>query len=368
MLKIGILGASGFIGNRAVEILHAEGYEVCPIVRTKASVARVAHSNIDCHIANALDQSALERAFRGCDVVVHSVLGSPGLIRGTVVPTYKAASKAGVHRLIYLSTMCVHGQAPAPDTNEESHLSDRQPFPYNSAKIYAERKLLQLRKKGAVEVVIFRPGIVFGPRSRLIVRLVGELLQGTAYLVNEGKGICNTVYVDNLVYAMRLAMTADKVDGEAFFVGEQELVTWSDFYRSTAEALGINPAQIHHVSAPKFTSSWKKRILEPVWDSMMAQKVLSLFSDQLKQTIKRAISRRKKSLSLSSQVSLAKPQLVMTPEMAALQQCQYKLPLAKAEEKLSYQPIVSFPEACDRCMDWLATQGYSVNFNSRGNT
>lgn len=361
MLKIGILGASGFIGNRAVEMLQARGYKVRPIVRTSASIARLTRSDLDCHIANALDHSALERAFSGCDIVIHSVLGSPGLIRGTVSPTYKAASKAGVRRLIYLSTMCVHSQAPAPGTNEESHLSDHQPFPYNSAKIYAEGKLLQMRKKGTVEVVIFRPGIVFGPRSRWIFRLADELLQGTAYLVNEGKGICNTVYVDNLIHAMHLAMIADNVDGEAFFIGEQELVTWADFYYPIAEALGIDLAQIHCVSAPQFTRSWKKRILEPIWDSTVVQKVLSLLSDPLKQTIKRAIPRRKKSSTPLSQSSSIKPQLIVTPEMAALQQCQYKLPLEKAEKILSYKPIVSFPEACDRCIDWLASEGYSAN-------
>ena len=360
MLKIGILGASGFIGNRAVEMLQELGYEVRPIVRTSASMARLTCSDLDCHIANALDRSALARAFEGCDIVIHSVLGSPGLIRGTVVPTYQAASKAGVHRLIYLSTMCVHGQAPVFGIDEESPLGDRQPFPYNSAKIYAERKLLQMRKRGNVEVIIFRPGIVFGPQSRWIVRLADELLQGNAYLVNGGQGICNTVYIDNLVHAMHLAITADNVDGKAFFIGEQELVTWEDFYRPVAQALGIDCAQIHRVSAPKFSRSWKKLILKSVWDSTVTQKMLSLFSEQFKQTIKKAIPKQKTSFTSSSHASLAKPSMTISQEMALLQQCQYKLPLKKAETILGYQPIVSFSEACDHCIDWLTSKGYPV--------
>lgn len=361
MITVGILGASGFIGNRAVEMLQLEdAVEVRPIVRTASSLEGSNWSHLDGRIANALDQSALQKAFTGCDVVVHSVLGSPGLIRGSVIPAYRAAQAAGVRRLIYLSTMCVHGQAPAPGTDESSFLSRRQPFPYNSAKIYAEQKLLRLRAKGSVEVVIFRPGIVFGPQSRWVIELADHLLQGTAYLVNGGTGICNTIYVDNLVHAIRLALTVAEADRQAFLVGEQEVVTWADFYRPVAEALGIDPSQIPHVEAPKFTRSWKQRVLGPVWDSALVQKTLSLLSDDLKRTVKEALFPRSKPATSLPPTLPSKPKLIVTQEMALLQQCQYKLPFKKAEKILNYEPIVSFPEASHRSVDWLASAGYPV--------
>lgn len=105
---------------------------------------------------------------------------------------------------------------------------------------------------------MLRPGIVFGPRSMWVTRVADELLSGTAYLVNEGNGICNSIYVDNLIHAIRLAMTATNVDGQAFLVGDREQVTWSDFYRPIAEALGIDFAQISHVASPRLTRSWQK--------------------------------------------------------------------------------------------------------------
>jgi nucleoside-diphosphate-sugar epimerase len=359
MLTVGVLGASGFIGNRAVEMLLDQGYTVRPIVRTAASLAHLTRSNeLDCRIANALDPSALQQAFTGCDMIIHSVLGSPGLIRGAAEPAYRAAHKAKVRRMIYLSTMCVHTQAPPVGTTESSPLSDRQPFPYNSAKIAAERSLLRLRKQGSVEVVIFRPGIVFGPKSRWIVDLANSLLQETAYLINDGQGVFNAVYVDNLIHAISLATTATDADGEAFFVGELEQVTWADFYRPVAIALGIDPDTIPHVPAPPLTRSWKKQLLEPIWDSAAVQKLLSLLSDEFKQTLKQSL--RKRSPSSLVQPKVTKPKLVVTQEMAALQQGQYKLPLTKAEKVLGYTPLVSFPEACDRCIHWLAAMGYPV--------
>jgi len=359
-LKIGILGASGFIGNRAVEILTDQGQIVYPIVRNQASLARLNHySNLEVRFANALDQKALTQAFANCEIVIHSVLGSPGLIRAGVTPVYRAAEKAGVRRLIYISSMCVHTQAPAPGTTEATSLNPHQPFPYNSAKIAAEQKLQQLRKRGAVEITIFRPGIVFGPRSPWIINLANELLEGRAYLINGGHGICNTVYVDNLVQAMYQAMIIPEADGEAFFVGEQDQVTWVDFYRPFAIALGVKLSQIHNVDPPKFTRSWKKHLSTVIRDSVLMQKFLASISDDFKQTLKSRLSKPDSSTSPSSGPPSTQPRV--TPEMAALQACQYKLPLDKAKQLLSYKPAVSFTDACQYCLEWLATEGYPVN-------
>lgn len=353
MLTIGVVGASGFIGNRAIEMLHEEGMTVRPVVRNLDRLESFAAMNLNGYVANAFDLAALEKAFRGCDVVIHSVLGSPGLIRGSVTPAYHAAQRAGVRRLIYLSSMIVHTSAPAIGTTEASPPVKNQPhFPTHVAKIDAEQKLLRLREKGAVETVIFRPGIVFGPRSRWIADLAAQLCQGNAYLINGGTGICNTVYVDNLIHAIRLAMTAEKADGEAFFVGDRERVTWCDFYRFFAEALGIDSAQIPQLTVPEFNHSWKQQFIDSVRNSEISQRALALISDEFKQAIKRAIPKlRHKSTQNGWEVT--KPQPVISEMMAILQQSQYKLPFDKAEKLLGYKPIVTFSEGCHRSLEWL---------------
>lgn len=358
MIRIGIVGASGFIGNRVVEMLHAEGsYDVRPILRTADSMNRLTVKELDYRVANALDRSALQKAFTGCDVLIHSIIGSPGLIRGSVVPAYQAAEKAGVRRLIYLSSMCVHGQAPVTGTIEESPLSKQQPFSYNTAKIDAEKKLQQLRANGSVEAVIFRPGIVFGPRSRRVIEIAEQILNGSACFINQGEGVCNTVYVDNLVHAMQLAMTSAAVDGQAFFVGDRELVNWRDFYRPFAEALGVDPTQISTVPIPEFAvPNRKQKLIGSIRDSEWMQNALSLVSNELRQTIKQVIPKRKKSPTVVPQASLIQTQPIMSQEMSILQQSQYKLPFDKAEKILGYEPIVSFEDACSRSIDWLTSQ------------
>jgi 2-alkyl-3-oxoalkanoate reductase len=350
-MRIGVVGASGFVGQRAIEMLQASGDEVRPIVRSAASCDRLAQLDLDCRIANCFDRGSLAAAFAGCEVIIHSILGSPGLIRGSITPTYQAAQRAGVRRIVYLSSMIVHTSAPAVGTTEATPPITAQPFPTHNAKIDAERRLWQLRQQGDVEVTIFRPGIVFGPRSRWVTGLAASLCEGRAYLLDRGSGICNTVYIDNLIHAIRLAMTVPAADGEAFFVGDRERVTWLDFYQPFADALGVDLAQLPAVTVPTFTHSRSELAIDSVRNSAIVQQAIALIPTALKQQFKRS--------STTSPIPPTQPAPNAAPPvveemMSILQRSPYQLPFTKAEQILGYQPIVSFPEGCDRSIAWLA--------------
>jgi 2-alkyl-3-oxoalkanoate reductase len=362
-MRVGIVGANGFIGRRALEMLPELGYTVRGIVRSPDQLQALQAQDIDGALANALDQQSLESAFAGCDVILHSVLGSPGLIRGATKPLYRAAQRAGVNRIIYLSTMCVHTQAPSPGTTEDSAFVSGQPFPYNSAKIDAERQLLACRSTGNVEVVIFRPGIVFGPCSRWITDLAQSLTDGSVYLVQDGQSICNTTYVDNLIHAIHLAIPSSAADQQAFFVGEHEIVTWSDFYRPFAIAFGVDPNNIPRLESPTFKAApLPKRLRASLQDSVMTQTILARIDNDWKKKLKTLLGKRSPTSapSIPSAVSEVpqhrKP--IVSREMAALQQCCYKLPLKKAQSILGYEPLYPFQDACQRTLQWLAQNGY----------
>lgn len=359
MIRVAILGANGFIGGRAVEMLHLNSLaEMRPVVRSYAGLARLARFELDCRVADACDQTALTTAFAGCDVVVHAVAGDPVVILGTLAPVYRAAQAAGVRRLVYLSTATVHGQAPPPGVTEEGPLSDRQSLAYNNAKVQAERRLHALRSQGTVELVLLRPGIVTGPRSSWVANFADALLAGTAYLVDRGQGICNSIYIDNLVHAIYLAMSAPDADRQAFLLGDCEPVTWADLYRPIAAALGYRLDQVPEAEVPDFRPGWRKR-LQTVHRARPTQAMLSLFPlgwcQAAFDTLTAMMAKPVSPWGLP-----ALPQPVVTEEMALLYRCQYKFPSDKARERLGYQPIVSFAEAGRRTVGWLEYAGYPV--------
>jgi nucleoside-diphosphate-sugar epimerase len=333
--------------------------EIRPIVRSFGGLARLARFDLDCKIADAADEQALVAAFTGCDLVVHAVHGHPDIVEGSISPSYRAACAAGVKRMVYLSSASVHGQSPAPGTDERSPLNDRQPQDYNNRKVRAEQRLLKERERGAVEVVILRPGIVFGPRDRWISGIASELLRGTAYLVNGGTGICNSVYVDNLVHAIHLALTADNADRQAFLVGDSETVTWVQLYQRLAEALGKPFGEIHQLASPVFCKSLKDR-LDHFRTLKATQSVLSFFPARMKRIVKSALTAWPEPRVPSPWASSEKPAPTLTMEMAELHQCRHKLPHEKAKQVLAYEPTVGFKEGCRRSFAWLRFAGYPV--------
>ena len=359
--SVAIIGANGFIGTRIVEMLHLSSLaEVRPIVRTFTSLAPLSKFDLDFRIADAFNQSALRSAFENCDSVIHCVAGDPKVILGTINPTYYAAEQASIRRFIYLSTASVHGQSPAVGTDENSELNDNQPLAYNNAKVKAERSLLKLRNKGTVELVILRPGIVYGPRSYWIASFAEKLLQNDICLFNEGKGICNAIYVDNLVHAIFLAMFANGADKQAFLVGDEERITWAELYRPLAESLGFDIDSLPPGTLPKTPNNRKDR-LEEIRMSKTAQGILSFLPLKLRQALYLAYAHLLETTPVDSPWELPEPQPpILTQEMAWLYQCQYKLPYDKAAKILGYKPIISFQEACRRSISWLAFAGYPV--------
>ena len=359
--QVAIVGANGFIGSRLVEVFHLGNIaEVRPIVRTFGGLARLARFGLDWRLADARDPVALAAAIEGCDVVVNLVVGDAPCILESATATYAAAQATGVRRMIYLSSASVHGQAPAPGTDETSPLHTNHSHDYNNAKVRAERALLELRGRSRVELVMLRPGIVFGPRSRWVTDVANQLLAGTACLVNAGAGICNSIYVDNLIETIRLSMTGPYADGEAFLVGDRERVTWFDFYRPIVEALNCSLERLVHIEPPQFGRSWKDA-LEGVRASKPVQAVLPAVPAKLKAAVKAALTVASAPPAASPWALSGAASPSISEEMCLLQSCSVQLPWGKAEQRIGYRPIATFAEGMQRSIGWLGFAGYPVS-------
>ena len=364
-LRVAILGANGFIGSRITEVFYLNGLaEIRPIVRKFSSLARPSRFNMDWRIADANDKRALCEAFKDCDVVVDCVLGDTRVIKGTVDPIYYAAREAGVGRIVYLSSASVLGQNPKQGVDDDSLLDKHQKIGYNNAKVWAERRFLELSKKGAVKCVAIRPALVYGPCSgRWTIGLAEDLLNGRAYLINDGEGICNCVYIDNLVHAIYLSATKSGIDGNAFLISDKEKVTWLEFYRVLAEALGVDVDMIPRVSPPPFNISWEEK-LDSLRSSDAVQAILPFFPKRLKVAARAALKTAFYAWNHPyppSEWKLSEPvNCNITEEITLLQQCAYKFPNNKAEKLLDYSPIVTFDEACRRTISWLAAADYPI--------
>ena len=359
-MKIAIVGASGFVGTRLVEQFVLQNRaEVVPVVRSFSSLAVLSRFDLPWKVCDVLDPHSLATAFAGCDAVIHAALGDPGQIVKMAGSVYAAAEKAGVRRVVALSSAAVHGLNPAPGTDEQTPIHDRQSMDYNNAKVRAEQVLRKARETGKVELVLLRPSIVYGPRCRMFAGLAEKLTAGTAFLVNEGKGICNGIYVDSLIQAIRLALACPEADGEVFLVGDTETVTWRQVYAGVAGALGVGMDSVQSVTPPVFRKSFKERV-ESFVTTPFAQSLLPAFPGQAKRLTKVMLGALKAPPQPNAWTLPARASVVVDEEMATLQQCAWKYPNEKIARVLNYKPAVSFAEGMHRTLAWLEFAGYPV--------
>jgi len=355
-LTVAILGASGFIGGRLTESLVLNDLaEVRPIVRSFRGLSRLSRFELDCRIADATDQAALEPHLRGCEVVFHCVVGGHDTIMKSLEATYRAAAAAGVRRLVYLSSAVVHGHNPAPGTTDDSELVSGQDFEYNVSKVQAEQRLKELSRDGVVETVVLRPCIVFGPRSQWwTAQIATQLLLKTAYLVEGGSGICNTIYIDNLVNAMWLAATKPAAAGQAFLLTDGERVTWREFYASVADAVNLDPAGIVSVPLDEMRelqrSALLRKRLGKIKQSSVSQLAIGMMSEKAKHVARAVLSNPPPPPGTPARVASGP---TVDPEIASLQWCESVLPIAKAATMLGYHPRIGFAEASRRTAAWI---------------
>jgi len=358
--RVAVVGANGFIGNRLVETLHLGGtFSVRPIVRRTEALALARRFDLDGAVADACDGAALEKALAGCDLVVHAVAGDPATIVASAAATYRAACAAGVGRMVYLSSASVHGQSPPPGTTDETPLSDRQTIAYNNAKVRAENLLRRMRQDGQAGLLILRPGIVYGPRSSWIGGFADDLLAGRGVLVNGGEGICNGIYVDNLVDAVVLALEGRGRDGEAYGVGDAETYRWVDLLEPVAATLGTEPLRVDVAPGPVGGPGLRSSALGTA--RAMAK---SLLPGRVRAAL-RAGHAAFRAYPAPPRPRRTRREPLVSEEMALLHGCAWKLPHDRATRDLGYAPRISFREGLARSLAWLEFADYPVITASR---
>jgi nucleoside-diphosphate-sugar epimerase len=360
VLSVAVVGANGFVGSRLVEQWHLEERaDVVPVVRRPEAAAGALRFGLDCRVADALDEGELAHAFAGCDAVVHAGAGPRPFVTQSPGRVVRAAAQAGAQIVVYLSSMAVHGWNPRSGTDEATPLPRRQPVPYNRWKVSGERALRSACRETGTRFVILRPGIVYGPRSQWIAGFARAVLEGSAYVVAGGLGVCNAIYVDNLVHAVDLALEREEAAGETFLVADDDAVTWRMLYEPVCRALGHSWDVVADLAARAPRPTPSERLLE-LKEDPAARFVL----DRVPRVLRKPIRRRALRV-LADDPSQGAPRSPAL-ETSLLQTCAYRFPTTKAHRLLGFEPPITFDEACRRTIAWLGFAGYPVAAATQG--
>jgi len=322
-----VTGASGFIGSRLAERLATEeGVRVRAMVRDPKKAKRLQNLPLEVVRADLLDLESLRKAVDGCDLVFHCAAvvretGDRDEFFGTNVKgtenILRISRDAGVKKFIHFSSVSVYGMDP-PDRVDETTPFQPCGNLYCDTKIAAERAVWAAYHEARLPVVVIRPANVYGPYSNpWTVRPIKLINSGQMILINGGTGLCNYVYIDNLLDATLAGAKRDESVGEVYLVSDGMPVTWKEFFGYYAQMAG----------KPGIRSV-------PEW----AGKAIAL------------------GMEISSKLTGKPPKI--TREAVGFLTRKARFGIEKARHELGFQPRFSLGEGMKLTEQWLREAGY----------
>ena len=157
-----------------------------------------------------------------------------------------------------------------------------------------------------------------------------------------------------------LAAITPGIAGSNFLVGDEETVRWREFLLPIANRLGFTEAAFANLQPIEIAYETEDR-LTAFTMSPFYGRVGGMVPDRAKRIVKALASAwPEQAASLSPWTLRSAPSPRITGEMSQLQQCAWKLPIAKAERVLGYHPPVPFAEGLSRSLAWLEFAGFPV--------
>ena len=210
-----MIGASGFVGTRLIDLLKTDNnYEL-----KNVDLLPSHFFNDVTVIGDVRKQEDMDKELSGADVVVllaaqHRDDVSPVSLYydtnvGGMDVTLKAMEKNGVKRMIFFSSVAVYG------LNKENPSEDHPKDPFNhygKSKWQAEQVLQEWHSSHSDwNINIIRPTVIFGERNRgNVYNLLSQISSGRFLMVGKGTNKKSMAYVGNVVAFVKFLIEEKK--------------------------------------------------------------------------------------------------------------------------------------------------------------
>ena len=232
-----LIGATGYIGSALTAALRQRQMRLITASRSDKP-GRPDHRKVD-----TLQIESLVSAMQGIDIVINCVSGDARSIGEGAGCLVEAARRAGVSKIVHMSSMAVYGFAHA-QMDEDSALAAEGNW-YAEAKVQAESAIAGFAMHG--EAVIFRIGCVAGPGSSQWVERIGDLLHARRIgdLGSLGDGWSNIVALDDVCEAVVLSVYRAPLPKtlNVFNLAAPDSPRWNSYFRDFALAVDATPVR-----------------------------------------------------------------------------------------------------------------------------
>ena len=235
IMRIAVLGGTGFVGRRLCECLAAAGHEVRVFTRHRERhrdllvlpTAQVIEADVH-------NPAVLRREFQGLDAVVNLVgilneagRDGKGFERAHAelpAKVVQACRQNGVGRLLHMSAL---------------HASPDGPSHYLRSKGRGEQ-IVHAAGSDTLQVTSFRPSVIFGPRDSFTNRFAGLLRQVPfVFPLACASARMQPVYVDDVVQAFVLALDRHETFGKRYNLCGPQVYSLREIVTYLARQLGL---------------------------------------------------------------------------------------------------------------------------------
>lgn len=215
-----VTGAAGFVGGALVDRLERDGVRVLG-----TDVRAGTHPTLRMDVTDAGEVDAVIAQTRPHRIVHAAAIVDDRAPRTRMVAVnvrgtenvLGAAARHGVERLVHVSSIAALGFDPGFRAGAEAPLVTDTGAPYFDTKAEAEARARQLAARGPTEVVVVRPGDVFGPGSEpWVTRPLAMMRRRQPVLIGGGEGLIAHTWIDNLVDGLVAALEVSEARGGVF--------------------------------------------------------------------------------------------------------------------------------------------------------
>lgn len=251
--RVLVTGTTGFTGGHLCERLARDGEMVRALVRDPARTGGSHPPGVELIAGDLRDPASLARAVEGVATVYHiaALFRPENVSRRDMWETnvdgvrnlLEAAHAAGVRRFVHCSTIGVHGDVRNPPATETSSYAPGDH--YQQSKTEGEKIALAWMRDGKLEVSVFRPGGIYGPRDLRFLKLIRAVARRRFVMLGSGEVRYQMVYIDDLIDGILRCGRCPQAVGEVFILTGEPAVTLNQLVATIAQVLGVAPPRRH---------------------------------------------------------------------------------------------------------------------------
>lgn len=242
-----VSGASGFIGGRLLDALHADGLPCRSLSRKAVGLA-------DCVVADLADTAALTVACDGVDAVFHCAGYAHAFasLKANDAATHwrvnfegtsnllEAAGRAKVKRFVFLSS--VKAMAEPGDVCVDEDFPGQPLTAYGQAKRAAEDAVIEAGQRYGMHVVNLRLAMVYGAGGQGNLERMGRIVgRGVFPPLPETANHRSLVHVDDVVSAIRLVVENNRAAGKTYIVASPYAPSGRALFDALRAVQGLPP-------------------------------------------------------------------------------------------------------------------------------